>query len=87
MRITNYLGLHINWLLLFFFKVAYFSPQKDSLFKKFPKFYYSVYYKKRYVGICIYVLNAMMTSNLLYLLNPRRSSLLHECPQTHVYFL
>ena len=39
LRITNYLGLPINLLFLFFKKVAYFAPKKYALFKKISKIY------------------------------------------------
>ena len=34
----------------------------------------------------MYVLNALITSNLPYLENPRRRGLLHECPQSLFIF-
>ena len=42
-------------------------PQKRDFQKKILKFILQFFFKKRYLGIRIYVLNAMITSNLLYL--------------------
>ena len=51
MRISNYLGLPINFFLLFkIFKVAYFAPKNYALFKKFPKNYCSLFFQKEIIG-------------------------------------
>ena len=60
-----------------------FEVKKNMRFSKNSlKFIINIFFKKMSLGIRIYVLNAMTTSNLLYI-----SSLLHECPQTPIYFL
>ena len=67
MHITNYLGIPvgIQKICIFFlqiFKVVYFAP-KYAHFKKFHKIYYSLFFKKRQLGISIYLVNAIITSN------------------------
>ena len=68
---TGALGLPINWQqkkLSQIFKVGCFALKKCALFKKFLKISYSFFFfKKRSFGIRIYVLNALTTSNFLYL--------------------
>ena len=49
------------------FEVVYFANNKCAHFKKFHKIYYSFFFKNLQLGILVYLLNALITSNFLYI--------------------